>query len=411
MSSVMPFSEGVRQAFTTIRGWKMRSGLLILGVAIGVATLLAISTIVSGLSGKIRNDIVSSAKPYLNVTRFHGLGGEDMEAKMRRPQIMPECIEAMKDVPGVDGIDYMVQMNNGTILNYGDNRTNIVQVFGASDQFVSLYSFTLGEGRFFTADEVATRRKVCVLGDGPRVTLFPKLDPVGKRLRIEGDEYLVVGAIASRRHVLGQMGDNFVVVPWTSYERDFLVRENEDRAMAVTVRDGLETDDVRADVIGALRKVRGLRPGQENDFEVVASETYGELVDQLTQGIAIVLIVLSSIGLMVGGIGVMNIMLISVTERTREIGVRMAVGARRGDILRQILVEAATLTGIGGLLGTAIGYLGAWGATKVLHFPFEFRLITVVIAVLFSCAIGVFFGLYPANRAARMDPVEALRQE
>jgi len=407
----MPLSEAVSQAFATIRGWKLRSALLIVGVAIGVATLLAISTIVSGLSGKIRDDIVSSAQPYLYVARYHGLGGEDMEAKLRRPQIMPECIGAMDAVPGVEGIDYMVQMNEGTILHYGENRTNIVQVFGASDQFPSLYSFTVGTGRFFTADELASRRKVCVLGDGPRETLFPRIDPVGKRLRIEGEEYLIVGAIASRRHVLGQMGDNFVVVPWTSYERDFVVRDNEDRSMAVTVREGWDTDAVKADVAGALRKVRGLRPGQENDFEIVTSETYGELVDQLTQGVAIVLVVLSSIGLMVGGIGVMNIMLISVTERTREIGLRMAVGARRGDVLRQILVEAAILTGLGGVLGVVIGYVGAWGATRALQFPFEFRPLMVVIAVVFSCAIGVFFGLYPANRASRMDPVEALRHE
>ncbi|HPF34400.1 ABC transporter permease [bacterium] len=407
----MHAAEGVRQALHTIRGRKLRSGLLILGVAIGVATLLAITTIVGGLSGKIRNDIVSSAKPYLYVARFTGLGGEDMEAMLRRPQIMPECVEAAESLPGVAGVDYMVQMNDGTILNYGENRTNIVQVFGASDQFASLYSFSLGEGRFFTADDLAARRRVCVLGDGPRQTLFPKTDPVGKRLRIEGEEYEIVGAMASRRHVLGQMGDNFVVTPWTSYERDFLVREREDRAMAVTVRDGWSTDAVEADLVGALRKVRGLRPGQDDDFAIVASETYGELVDRITQGVALVLVVLSSIGLMVGGIGVMNIMLISVTERTREIGVRMAVGARRGDVLRQILVEAAVLTGLGGVVGVGLGYLGAWAATRLLEFPFAVRPLVVVVAVLFSCSIGVFFGLYPANRAARMDPVEALRKE
>jgi len=411
MNNRMHAAEGVRMALAIIRSNVMRSGLLILGVAIGVATLLAIYTIVSGLSGKIRSDIVSSAQPYLYIARYTGLGGEDMDEMMRRPQIMPECIDAMEGVSGVSGVDYMVSGGGGTILHYGDNRTNIVQIFGASDQFTDLYSFTLGEGRNFTAGEVASRRKVCVLGDGPRETLFPKIDPVGKLLRIYGEEYLVVGAIESRRHVLGQMGDNFVVVPWTSYEKDFLNRGEEDRTLAVTVKDGWELDDVRAEVIGELRKVRGLRPGQDDDFEVVTSETYGELVDQLTQGVALVLVVLSSIGLMVGGIGVMNIMLISVTERTREIGVRMAVGARRADVLRQILVEAATLTSIGGLVGTVLGYLIAWGGTKVLHFPFSFDPLVAVAAVLFSASIGIFFGIYPANRAARMDPVEALRHE
>ncbi len=411
MSDRMPVREGVLMALGIVRANPLRSGLLILGVAIGVATLLAISTIVGGLSGKIRSDIVSSARPYLYVARYHGLGGEDMDAKMRRDQIMPECIEAMDGVLGVAGIDYMVSNNEGTILRHGDNRTNIVQVFGASEQFASLYSFTIGEGRFFTAGETAARRSVCVIGDGPRQTLFPNIDPVGKKLRLYGKEYEVVGAIESRRHVFGQMGDNFVVVPWTSFERDFLNRGVEDRTLAVTVRDGWDMDEVRASVIGELRKVRGLRPGQENDFDVVASETYGELVDKITQGVALVLVVLSSIGLMVGGIGVMNIMLISVTERTREIGVRMAVGARRSNVLLQILVEAATLTGLGGVVGVGLGYGAAWAATTALDFPFAVEPGTVVLAVAFSAAIGIFFGLYPANRAARMDPVEALRQE
>ena len=411
MNDRMHMIEGVRMGFAIIRGNKMRSGLLILGVAIGVATLLAMYTIVSGLSGKIRSDIVSSAQPYLYIARYTGLGGEDMEAVMRRPQIMPECIGAMARIRGVECIDYMISGGGGTILHYGEHRTNIVQIFGASDQFATLYSFALGEGRNFTAAEVAGRRKVCVLGDGPRQTLFPKMDPVGQSLRLYGEEYLIVGAMETRRHVLGQMGDNFVAVPWTSFEKDFINRGEADRTLAVTVGEGWELDDVREDVIGELRKVRGLRPGEANDFEVIASETYGELVDQLTQGIALVLVVLSSIGLMVGGIGVMNIMLISVTERTREIGVRMAVGARRADVLRQVLVEAATLTSIGGVVGTGLGYLAAWGGTRMLHFPFRFDPLVALVAVLFSASIGIFFGIYPANRAARMDPVEALRHE
>ena len=330
---------------------------------------------------------------------------------MRRPQIQPECLDAVMDLPGVDGVDYMISNNRATVLTYGDERTNLVQVFGASANFHNLYSFTLDQGRFYTYDEQHSRRRVCVIGDGPAQALFANVDPVGKRLRIFGVEYEVVGTMESRKHVFGQMGDNWVVLPWPTFEKDFSNGDFDDRTMAVTVADGTTTDELEPEIVGVLRRVRGLGPGQENDFDIVASETYGDLVDKITQGVALVLVVLSSIGLMVGGIGVMNIMLISVTERTREIGVRMAVGAKRQDVLRQVLIEAGALTCFGGLVGVVFGYGLAWLGTRLLEFPFRLNPLVVVVAVLFSASIGIFFGLYPANRAARMDPIEALRHE
>ena len=411
MNRTMTVGEVLRQAVTIIGGHRMRSALLILGVGIGVATLLAIYTIVDGLSGRIRDDIVSAASPYLMIARYHGLGGEDVEEKLGRPQIEPDCIDPLRNVEGVDRVDYMISGDSGTVLTYEDRRTNIVQVFGASADFHEVFAIYLDQGRFYTYEEQNARRRVCVLGSGPVETLFPRTDPIGRKLRLFGKEYTIVGTMESRRHILGSITDNYVAVPWPSFEKDFSKGERDDRTAAVTVADGYDADEVRTNVIGEMRKVRGLGPGEENDFEVVASETYGDLMDKITGGVALVLVVLSSIGLMVGGIGVMNIMLISVTERTREIGVRMAIGARRTDILRQILIEAAALTGIGGLLGILLGYVLAWSGTKLLDFPFAINPLVVIVAVLFSAGIGIFFGIYPANRASRMDPVEALRHE
>ncbi|MFN2369847.1 MAG: ABC transporter permease [Candidatus Krumholzibacteriia bacterium] len=404
-------SEGVRQAFRTITGHRMRSLLLILGVAIGVTTLVAIVSIVTGLSGRIRQDIVSGNRPYVYVSRYSGLGGEDPDRMLRRPHLLPEVAEALAATPGVGVVDYQLSNNSGTVLKHGDERTNFVQVFGSSEHFPWIFSIGVAEGRFFTAGEVASSERVVVLGHGPRQDLFPRLDPVGKTLRIYGRPYRIVGTMAERRHIVGALGDNFAVVPWTAFEKDGLKAGFEDRNIAVTVADGWETDEAVSAITGAVRQARRLRPGQANDFDVVASETYGEIVDKVTGGIALVLVVLSSIGLMVGGIGVMNIMLISVAERTREIGVRMAVGARRRDVLLQVLVEAGTLTGIGGLLGIGLGYLASWGMTHVLRFPFAVSPLVTVGAALFSVAIGVFFGLYPANQAARMDPITALGRE
>ena len=404
-------NEGIRQAFHTIADYRLRSMLLILGVAIGVATLLAIITIVNGLSSRIREDIVSANRPYIYVARYTGLGGEDMEEMMRRRQLLPDLIAQVGAAEGVAMVDYNVSNSSGTVLRRGGERSGFVQVVGTAETFPYLYSFTVGEGRFFTAQEVKQRANVCVLGYGPRQDLFPRLDPIGQDLRIYGRPYRIIGAMEQRGSIIGQLGDNFAIVPWSSFERDFLHEGVEDRTLSASVIAGHDIGEVISNITGALRKGRRLRPGEPNDFEVIASQTYGDIIDQVTGAIALVLVVLASIGLMVGGIGVMNIMLISVSERTREIGVRMAVGARRQEILFQVLVEAGTLTGIGGLLGIGLGYLASWGATHVLRFPFALSLPVTLGAALFSVAIGIFFGLYPANRAARLDPIVALRRE
>ncbi|MGD9547233.1 MAG: ABC transporter permease [Candidatus Krumholzibacteriia bacterium] len=405
------WQDVVREAGRTITGHRMRSSLLILGVAIGVTTLLAIYTIVTGLSGRIRDDVVSANRPYIYVARFTGLGGEDPAELLRRPHLLPDLIVPLQQTEGVDLVDYQVSNSQGTVLRYGKEKTNFVQPFGSSQNFHYIFSIPVDEGRFFTAQEVAAGSRVVVLGYGPRKDLFPQLDPVGKTLNIYGKPFTVVGTMAARNHIIGAMGDNYVAMPWTTFEKDCLHVGMEDRNIALVAREGADADEVISNVTGTMRRERRLRPSEGNDFDIVSSETYGELVDKVTGGIALVLVVLSSIGLMVGGIGVMNIMLISVAERTREIGVRMAVGARRRDVLLQVLMEAGALTGIGGLIGILTGYLASWGMTHLLRFPFSVSPSVTIGAALFSVSIGVFFGLYPANKAARMDPIAALGRE
>jgi putative ABC transport system permease protein len=199
-------------------------------------------------------------------------------------------------------------------------------------------------------------------------------------------------------------------VPYKTYEKDLGYRFD-DYQMGITIRPGYELEEGVEEVHALMRAARKLGPGDENDFYITTSEGFRELLASITTYIGLVLIVISSIGLMVGGIGVMNIMLISVTERTREVGVRMAVGARRKDIMQQFLIEAATLTGSGGVIGIFLGLLAARGVAKLIKFPYSVPFIWIVIAFVFSASIGLIFGLYPANRAARMDPIKALHYE
>ncbi len=405
------FGESLAQAWSTIRGHRMRSALLILGVSIGVTTLLAIFTIVTGLSGRIRDDVVSANQPYIYISRDSGIGGGDQAERARRKHLMPELIGPIRATEGVDMVDYQVSNGSGEVLKYGKEKTNFVSAFGSSEAFPFLFSIGVADGRFITASEVTASERVAVLGYGPRKDLFPHTDPVGKTLRIFGRPYLIVGTMDERKHIIGALGDNYVCVPWTTFEKDGMHTGFQDRNVALTVLEGYDSEEVMSNLTGTLRRERRLRPGQGNDFDIINSETYGELIDKVTGGIALVLVVLSSIGLLVGGIGVMNIMLISVAERTREIGVRMAVGARRQDVLLQVLVEAGILTGIGGVLGIGLGYLASWGMTHVLRFPFVVSPVVTVGAALFSVAIGIFFGLYPANKAARLDPIVALGRE
>ena len=402
--------ENFRQAIEVIRTHRMRSSLLIIGVAIGVTTVLAMVTVLSGLGKRVEEDILSSNRPYLYVSRFDPLTGGDRRDLFRRKQLTSGDAEALAELPTVDRVDLQIDPQRMRVLRYEGERTNLMQVVGATPNFAYLFNLVIDEGRFFSEFEIEKKRRVVVLGYGPAADLFPNRDPVGKHIRIGNHEYEVVGTMESREHIFGSISDNFAVIPYTTYEKDLSWRYDEYQ-IALSVKQEYTIEEGREEAIALLRVRRKVEPGEANNFHVTTSETFREMLENITTGIAFILVVISSIGLMVGGIGVMNIMLISVTERTREVGVRMATGARRSDILTQFLVEAATLTGIGGLVGIGLGLLAARGVARLIHFPYSVPVLWVMIAFFFSASIGVIFGMYPANRAARMDPINALRYE
>lgn len=390
----------------------MRSGLLILGVAIGITTILMVVTVLSGLSRKINRDLLSARRPYVYVQRFDLMvGGVDEEEMMRREPLEAEDAEALEELcPSLDEVCIVVQQQGPVIVHHGAERTPPTQLLGASYTFPDIYSLAVEHGRFFTAAEEQHRERAVLLGYGPARDLFGDQNPVGKNVRFGGRRYTVMGTFASRRHFAGSLSDNFLVIPYTTYRKDFQSRTDFE-SIAATVKEGVTLEQGVEEVTSTLRIRRGVGPGEKNDFAVMTSESFLDLVRKFTVPIGIVLSVIASIGLVVGGIGVMNIMLISVAERTREIGVRMAIGARKQDILLQFLVESGTLTGIGGLVGTVCGTALACLVSRLIHFPFYVSVPWTVTAVLFSVVVGVVFGLYPARRAARMNPVIALRYE
>jgi putative ABC transport system permease protein len=406
------WDENVAQAVEVMRAHRMRSTLLIVGVAIGIATVLMMVTVLSGLSKKIYEDMASANRPYVYVQKFDFVvHDDDAENLWRRPDFTAEDAAAIeRTCPSVDAAVFMIESQGNYVVRYGAEKTPPTTILGCSFSLPELFSLTVDRGRFFTASEERFRERVTVLAAGPAKDLFNDMNPVGRYVVINGAKYQVIGTVAPRNSIFGSWSDNFVCVPHTTFSKD-LHTERDWITLGATVREDATLDQGVEEVTRALRVERGLRPGEANNFIVATSESFLDLVKKVTVPIGIVLTIIASIGLLVGGIGVMNVMLISVTERTREIGVRRAIGAGRGDIMRQFLIEAATLTGVGGVVGVAVGTLLALGVSKVIHFPFVFSWPWTVVALVFSVLVGVGFGLYPARRAGDMDPVAALRHE
>ncbi|UCG51894.1 MAG: ABC transporter permease [Candidatus Latescibacterota bacterium] len=405
--------ENIRQAFDIIRTHRMRSGLLILGVAIGIMTILAMVTVMSGLVRKINKDLESANRPYLFVTRYDLFeAGVDEEEMLRRKKLEPEDAEALRNLcPALDRVCYLVSQGDIAFVLYREGEhTSPIELDGASHTFPEIFSLPIEHGRYFSEIEVSHRKRVVVLGYGPAQDLFSHENPIGKYVNIEKHRYQVIGTFADRKHFIGSISDNFAVIPHTSYRKDFQ-RDRDDPAIAANVKGGYTLKDAEEQIVNVMRVRRGLSPGEKSNFFVVTSTAFLEMVSKVTFAISGVLVVIASIGLLVGGIGVMNIMLISVAERTREIGIRRAIGANRRDIVQQFLMESATLTGIGGVIGTGLGTVFAILISRQIHFPFQFSFGWTITAVLFSVSVGVVFGIYPARRAAALDPVDALRYE
>jgi putative ABC transport system permease protein len=292
-------------------------------------------------------------------------------------------------------------------------------VIGASANFGQTNSIPLEAGRVFTQTEVDRRRPVVVLGNAPGKVLFPATDPIGKQVRIGRVQYTVVGVFGKRPNPLGGSGpDEFAIIPHTTWNKVYGADAlrifgivHRDIMIVVIPREGVTQQAAMREVQDIMRARHGLKLDQEDDFDIATQAALFKVWDQISSGIFMALVVISSIALMVGGIGVMAIMTISVTERTREIGVRKALGARRREILWQFLIEAVFLTSLGGLVGVIAGASIGWGISSLSGFPISLPWWSFAIGIGFSASVGIFFGIFPAFKAARLDPIEALRYE
>ena len=422
--------EVVVMAIETVRGNKMRSALTVLGVVIGITSIVGMTAMIRGFDQSLREMIAALGPDTIFVQRFSFQSfSNPAEAKnlFKRPNLTISDARAIEDgAPSVAMVD--IEMGRGGIPNlqrvfFRDLKTKAMAVFGTTEYFADGTRVPIRAGRFFNGPELQYRKNVVVLGDTAYQLLFAAsgIDPVGKTVRVGPERFTVVGVFDKTPSAGGfNLGaDDFVTIPYTVYQRVFglrAVRIARNQTMtafmlSVIPRAGVNQQDAILDVERVMRSRHGLKLDQTNDFDLVTQDAFLKLWDQVSQGTFFALIVISSIALMVGGIGVMAIMSISVTERTREIGVRKALGARRAEILFQFLVEAAVLTSTGGLLGVAMGAALGYAVHFASGFPISLPWWSFAIGIGFSAAVGLFFGMYPAFRASRLDPIEALRYE
>jgi putative ABC transport system permease protein len=416
-------AEIVSMAVETLRANKLRSFLTIVGMVIGVTSIVAMTALIRGFGDQMQQlirqmgaDTVYVAK--MSIASF--AAGREFFDLLKRPELTEDDAKAIRiGAPSVATVG--VQLGGGPNtemqrITYRDQSTKLMPIIGTTANFAETNYIEIENGRFFTDYEVNHRRNVVVLGYAPSSTLFSTVDPVGKRVRIGSIEYTVVGTMGKRPSPLIGNPDEFMVIPVTTYEKAYdppRIRGILARFLVIAVvpRAGVPREQLVREIEQVMRSRHRLRLDEENDFDILTSDLIQKIIGQVTQAIVLALVVISSIALMVGGIGVMAIMTISVTERTREIGVRKAIGARRREILVQFLLEAVFLTSVGGVLGILLGSGIAFAVNNLAGFPVSLPWWSYVIGLGFSATVGIFFGMYPAIKASRLDPIEALRYE
>jgi putative ABC transport system permease protein len=411
---LQPLTEGVGIALESLRAHKARAALTILGVAIGVMVVMVIGAIISGFNKGVADMLEQSGPKTFWVGRFFqgGVvvsdGSDEMSPWRRNPPMSEDDAAAIERLPSVAWV--AVDEGGQAEISYGSKKQSSVSIRGRSAAWPNVAGGDISPGRSFTRVENAAASQVVVINQKLDELLFDRQDPIGRRIHIQGVPYTVIGVYNPPPQLFGGQPSPEAVIPhgalvkYVSYWRgwmDFLVGPTEDATTAQAMEDVTE----------ALRLRRGLRPGQDNNFAVVSQEKFLESLNSTTLLVRIVMFALSGVGLMVGGIGVVAIMMISVTERTREMGVRKALGATRRAILWQFLVEAATLTLVGGAFGMVGGALVALLLSLFTPIPAHVPVGSIVAALAVAALTGIVFGLFPANRASRLDPVEALRYE
>jgi putative ABC transport system permease protein len=408
----MPFSEILRLALNALRTNKLRSFLTILGVTIGVFSVIGVMTALNVIQGSIESGLSFLGSNIFQFAKYPTMSTSDPETQYanRRNITLDQAREFARLMDGQASAICFKIFDGGKPASHGRTKLQGLTLVGTNEHFLVANSYTLGYGRNLTAEDVDLGRNVTVVGPDVQKKLFPNESPIGKVIKVNEKPYQIVGVFTEKGSSFGQNQDRTVIVPITRFLGDF---GSANRTVNIAIQSTTQAtyNQTLDKAIGAMRIARGMKLGEDNDFEIYSNDTLISAFAQIAGTIRIGAFVVSVIALLAAGIGIMNIMLVSVTERTREIGVRKAIGARRDDIVKQFLLEAVLLSELGGLLGILFGVAGGNGIAIWLEiamvFPWGWALTGLIVCSL----IGTGFGWYPAFKAARLDPIEALRYE
>jgi putative ABC transport system permease protein len=408
--------ESVKMALDTLRTNKVRSGLTILGIVIGVMSVITISSVINGLNSSVSNMVASFGTNVLWVFRFPVIGVRPTSEMLARKQMTYDDMVAMSQLPHVVAASASLQYTNyqfnagSTVAKFGQRKADNVSLEGDTPSNSVVYDKVIQAGRFFTQDDQDRAADVTVLGYDTEHDLFDNVDPIGKEVVIAGRTFTVIGVFEKQKTAFGggkNPDDSYAYFPLSTFHK--LHPEILDYWISAKFDDQKNKELVTEEIRELLRRRRKVRNELPDNFAIFSSDSITKLWNQITGSLFLLMFGLSALGLMVGGVGVMNIMLVSVTERTREIGVRKAIGATKNTILLQFTVEAIVLCAVGGVVGIALGSIMSWLLTLVISS--QVGLLWVLIAFLCSCGIGLVFGIYPAWKAANLNPIDALRYE
>ena len=405
----MQFDECVKVAIATLRAHKMRGLLTCLGVIIGVTAVIGLLAIVSGIRDSVSRQFSSIGAEMISINRWDwASNGDDEDYEKRKPLTMRE-FEAVRNLPSVSAAAPTVYTSRDIVFR--NVRVGGVTICGTNDVYPAIENWKVQDGRFLAEDDVHATRAVFVLGADVAQNIFPDGGAVDQDIRIGGQAYRVIGTLEKKGSIFGQSQDNIVNVPYTSFAKHWGMSTRRDVNISALSSTGHSMQETIDEIRGALRRVRRVPLDANDDFAINTSDRLIQTFNRISAGFFAVMIMIGGMALLVGGIGIMNIMLVSVTERTREIGIRKAIGARRRDIVVQFLIEAVILCLLGGVVGILLGCGIALAVAQASPVPARVTTASIVLGFGVSTIVGLVFGMWPAIRASRLDPVDALRYE
>jgi putative ABC transport system permease protein len=412
MNTNINFAESVSISLHSLRSNKLRSFLTLLGIIIGVTTVVTVVTIIQGLNRYVKFQLFAFGSNTFTVSRAPEIitNLKLAQEMLKRKRIEYDDFLYLKNNVR---ISEMVEAEYGTsgTVKFGAKSLSDIRIRGeTAGNYLTGRTMEASAGRFLGHDDERYARPVCVIGDDVRKELFPYENPVGKWLTAGGRKYRVIGTVKGMGKILGMSLDNFVTIPITTFQKYYSANR---RSLTINVkaRDVESLDAAKEEVRTIMRSRRRLNFTQEDDFALEDSQTFIDFYNNLTRTLYMAMIAVAAISMIIGGIVIMNIMLVSVTERIGEIGLRKAGGARRRDILIQFLVESSSISAVGGLIGIILGFIFAKVISALTSLPAALEPWSVALALIMSSSVGLFFGIFPANRAAKLDPVVALRSE